>query len=225
MGAAGSGRGTGVDVRRASFAAGPHPALAVDVGMADVMIDAVAGPRIAVSVSDQHFHVGSTAPITTRDDGGTIRITASETDAWSFFGDSRTVHVTVPPATAVTIEHAGNIVVTGLRADATINSDASFHPGDGIRVNDFRGSLTATSPDERNVDVTDADCPDLARHGHRTDASRCTRVRAQRIEASSSNGPRRRHGIAVARRPGHQFERPRFARLRAGCRHDDFRRD
>jgi putative adhesin len=169
-----------------TFPAGNRPALAVDVGMADVVIDAVQSRRIDVSVSDSDMHVGSSAPIIVRDDGGTIRITASETDAWAFLGDSRTVRVSVPPATAVVITQAGNVTASGLRADATINSGAHFHPDDGITVRDFRGSLTATTSNG-NLDLIDADCPQL----HVTSANgrvTLTRVQARQIDASSSNG-------------------------------------
>jgi hypothetical protein len=169
-----------------SFPAGAHPALAIDVGMADVTIDTHPEARIEVSVSDGGRHIGSSVPISVRADGDTIRITANETDFWSFLGDSRTVDVTVPPATAVVIANAGNVTATGLRADATINSGAHFHRGDGIRVRDFRGSLTATNADGR-IEITDADCPTLhvsVANGRVT----LTRVRARTIDADSSNG-------------------------------------
>jgi hypothetical protein len=169
-----------------TFPAGDHPALAIDVGLADVTIDTHPVARIDVAVTDGFRHMGSQAPITTRADGDTIRISAEETDFWAFLGDSRVVHITVPPQTRVVIANGGNINVTGLRADATVNSGAHFHPGDGISVQDFRGSLTATSPDG-TIEVTDADCPEL----HVTSANgrvTLTRVRAQQIFASSSNG-------------------------------------
>jgi hypothetical protein len=181
-----------------TFTARSRPALAIDVGMADVVIDAVEGSRIAVSVSDSHRHVGSSAPIGARDDNGTIRVTANETDAWSFLGDSRTVHITAPPQTAVEIVHAGNIAVNGLRGDATINSSASFHPGDGIVVRDFRGALTATTSNG-NLDVIDADCTELhvsSSNGRVT----LTRVKAQHIDATSSNG--RVNGTGLRLRDG-----------------------
>jgi hypothetical protein len=169
-----------------TFTAGSRPALAVDVGMADVVIDAIEGTRIAVSVSDSHRHMGSTAPIVARDDNGTIRVTANETDPWSFLGDSRTVHITAPPATALVIGHAGNITANGLRGDATIHSSASMRFSDGIVVRDFRGSLTATTSNG-NLDVVDADCTELhlsSSNGRVT----LTRVTAQHIDATNSNG-------------------------------------
>jgi hypothetical protein len=181
-----------------TFTAGDRPAVAVDVGLADVVIDAVPGTRIDVSVSDSRMHVGSSAPITARDDGGTIRVTASETDAWAFLGDSRTVHITVPPATTVVVANAGNVTVSGLRAAATINSGAHFHPDDGVTVRDFRGSLTATTSNG-NLDVIDADCSELhvaSENGRLT----LTRVRARQIDASSSNG--RVNGTGLQLRDG-----------------------
>jgi hypothetical protein len=169
-----------------TFPAGDHPALVIDVGMADVTIDTHPDARIDVAVTDGFHHMGSQAPIISRADGNTIRISADETDFWSFIGDSRVVHITAPPETRVVIANAGDISVTGLRADATVTSGAHFRPGDGISVRDFRGSLTATSPDG-TIDVTDADCPQLrltSSNGRLTLA----RVRAQQIFASSSNG-------------------------------------
>jgi hypothetical protein len=169
-----------------TFPAGEHPALAVDVGMADVTIDTHPLARIDVTVTDGFRHIGSQAPIITRADGNTIRISADESDFWAFLGDSRIVHITVPSETRVVIANAGNINLTGLRADATVTSGAHFHPGDGISVRDFRGSLTATSPDG-TIEVTDADCPQLhlaSSNGRVT----LTRVRALQIFASSSNG-------------------------------------
>ena len=186
LGRPGSPAGAAVLKSPSSFLAGDHPALAIDVGMADVVIDAVPGTRIDVAVSDADRHIGSSAPITVRDDGGTVRIMAAETDAWSFLGDSRTVHISVPPATAVVVANAGNVTATGLRADATINSGAHFHRDDGITVRDFRGSLTAASS-SGNLEVIDADCLELhvtSDNGRLT----LTRVRARKIDASSSNG-------------------------------------
>ena len=168
------------------FRTSDHPELSVDVGLADVTIDTHPDARIDVAVSDGFHHIGSQAPITSHADRDTIRIAADESDFWAFLGDSRVVHVTAPPQTRVVITNAGNINVTGLRADATVNSGAHFHPGDGITVQDFRGSLTATSPDG-TIDVIDADCPEL----HVTSSNgrvTLTRVKARRIFASSSNG-------------------------------------
>jgi len=169
-----------------SFAVGNHPALAIDVGMADVTIDTHAAARIDVAVSDGMHHVGSSVPIIARADGDTVRISANETDFWSFLGDSRIVNISVPPATAVSILNAGNVTATGLRADASIVSGAHFHDSDGIRVRDFKGTLSATTAGGR-VEITDADCPELqiaAADGR----VRLTRVQAQNIDASSSNG-------------------------------------
>ncbi len=133
-------------------------------------------------------------------------------DFWSFMGDSRVVHISAPPETRVVIANAGNINVTGLRADATVTSGAHFHPGDGISVRDFRGSLTATSPDG-TIDVTDADCPQL--HAHVVEraphADAGTRAADRRVEQQRT---RRGHGLAVARRQRREFQRPRVAGFR-----------
>jgi hypothetical protein len=169
-----------------TFPAGDHPALVIDVGMADVTIETHPDARIDVAVTDGFHHVGSQAPILSRADGNTVRISADESDFWAWLGDSRVVHITAPPETRVVIANGGNIRLTGLRADATVTSGAHFHAGDGISIRDFRGSLTATSPDGR-IDVTDADCPQL----HLTSSNgrvTLTRVRAQQIFATSSNG-------------------------------------
>ncbi len=96
------------------------------------------------------------------------------------------MHITAPPETRVVIANAGDITLTGLRADATVTSGAHFHPGDGISIRDFRGSLTATSPDG-TIDITDADCPQL-RVASSNGRVTLTRVRAAQIFASSSNG-------------------------------------
>lgn len=169
-----------------TFAAGMSPKLAIDVGMADVTIDTHPQRQIDVSVSDSSRHVGSTAPITARSDGDTIHIVSDQTDFWSFMGDSRVIHISAPPETAVGIVNAGNVTVTGLRADATIVSGAHFRSEDGIRVRDFQGRLSATA-DGGTIDISDAVSPDLtidASNGRVT----LTRVNAQKIDASSSNG-------------------------------------
>ncbi|MGA2395976.1 MAG: DUF4097 family beta strand repeat-containing protein [Candidatus Lustribacter sp.] len=169
-----------------SFATGAHPSLAIDVGMADVTIDTHPVARIDVSVSDARRHVGSTASITARSDGQTVHIVSDQTDFWSFMGDSRVIHISVPAATTVGIVNAGNVTVTGLRADATIVSGAHFRSEDGIRVRDFQGTLNA-SADGGTIDIADAECPDLhvtADNGRVT----LTHVSARKIDATSSNG-------------------------------------
>jgi hypothetical protein len=169
-----------------SFVIGPHPALAIDVGMADVTIDTHPDARIDVSVTDSRRHVGSTAPITTHSDGQTVHVVSDQDDFWSFMGDSRVIHISAPAATTVGIVNAGNVTVTGLRAAATIVSGAHFRSDDGIRVRDFQGSLSATV-DGGTIDIADAVCSDLhvtADNGRVT----LTHVTAPQIDATSSNG-------------------------------------
>jgi len=182
-----------------SFAVGAHPSLAIDVGMADVTIDTHPDARIDVSVTDAGRHVGSTASITARSDGQTVHIVSDQTDFWSFMGDSRIIHISVPAATAVGIANAGNVIMSGLRADATVVSGAHFRSEDGIRVRDFQGTLSATT-DGGTIDIADAVCPDLqitADDGRVT----LTHVNAQKIDATSTDG--RVDGTDLQLRDGH----------------------
>jgi DUF4097 and DUF4098 domain-containing protein YvlB len=140
------------------------------------------------------MEVSSSGPIAVTDAGGTVRIMARDRDNDpSMYVDDRNVHVTVPPATRVTVERAGDITASGLRAAASFDS-----PNGGIVISDFRGALTATS-DDGHVEVSDADCPTL----HASSANGRVvlhRVSAQRLEASSSNG--RIEATALAVRDG-----------------------
>jgi hypothetical protein len=177
-----------------SFAAGPHPSVEIDIGHADLTIETRPGAQIAVAVVPG-VEIHSSGPITARDDRGTIRITAAESDGQSsFYVDDRNVHVIVPPATRVLVDGAGDIEASGLRAAASFDSEH----GD-ITVRDFHGALTATSSDG-HVDVKDADCTTL-----HVDAANgrvaLTRVTAAQIDASSSNG--RVEGTGLRLRDGH----------------------
>lgn len=190
LGPPGFGRPPGAAALRTfapqSFATGPRPALAIDVGMADVVIDTHPDARIDVSVSDERRHIGSTAPIVAHSDGNTVHIVSDQTDFWSFMGDSRIIHISAPAATTVGIVNAGNVTLTGLRADATIVSGAHFRSDDGIRVRDFHGALSASAGDGV-IDIADAVCPDLhivADDGRVT----LTNVSAQQIDATSDDG-------------------------------------
>ncbi len=170
-----------------TFAAGPAPAVVVDIGHADLTIETRPSAQISVAVV-AGVEISSSGPISARDDNGTIRITAAGSVASHFYVDDRNVHVTVPPATRVTVESAGDITASGLRAAASFDS---AH-GD-IEVRDFHGPLSATSADG-HVEITDAQCPTLhvASYNGRVVLRR---VAASQIDASSSNG--RVEGVAV----------------------------
>ncbi len=105
------------------FAAGPHPALTVDIGYADLTILTRETSQIEVGVraSTAFGILREKAPIAARADGETIRIETSDKHAWST-GDDRMVTVLVPPGTKVTVVNAGNIRANGLRAEASFNS-------------------------------------------------------------------------------------------------------
>ena len=84
------------------------------------------------------------------------------------------------------IVNAGNVTVTGLRADASIVSGAHFRSDDGIRVRDFQGTLSATV-DGGTIDIADAVCPDLTISA---DDGRValTHIDARKIDVTSSDG-------------------------------------
>jgi hypothetical protein len=174
--------GAGVPAGRGwSFAAGPNPSVTVDIGHADLTIETRPGAQIAVNVVPG-MEIHSSGPISARDDGGTIRVSAADAvGASHFYVDDRNVHLIVPPATRVIVEQAGDIDARGLRAAASFESSH----GD-ITIRDFHGPLSATSSDGR-LEISDADCPTLhlaSSNGRVTLA----RVAAAQIDASSDNG-------------------------------------
>jgi hypothetical protein len=160
-----------------AFAVGPRPALNVDIGYADLTI-LTGGPaqiEVSVSKSEMFGFMRAKGPIAARADGQTVQIVKTEDDGVSM-GDDRMVTVVVPPGTRVTVAHAGDIKVTGLRAEASINS-----VGNGsITVADFNGpGLHITASNGRIV---------------------LQEVVAQRLDASSDNG--RVEGTALQVRDG-----------------------
>jgi hypothetical protein len=119
------------------FAVGNQPVLTVDIGYADLTIETGSTSQIEVAVSKSAMFgpMRATAPITAEKTGDTVAVMTSGGPAWSI-GDDRMVTVTVPPQTRVRVTNAGDISVTGLRADATIHS-----VGNGsIDVVDFSAS-------------------------------------------------------------------------------------
>jgi putative adhesin len=105
------------------FDAGSNPALTVDIGYADLTIRAGSSSQFDVSLS-KSTDLGvfrTTAPITAREDGDTVRVAVGDDPDWTT-GDDRRVTVIVPPDTHVTVVKAGNIEVSGLRAEASIKS-------------------------------------------------------------------------------------------------------
>jgi len=95
----------------------------VDIGYADLTVRAGSTSQFDVSVSKSaDFGVfRTTTPITAREDGDTVRVAMSGDPDWTT-GDNRRVTVIVPPDTRVTVVKAGNIEVSGLRAEASIKS-------------------------------------------------------------------------------------------------------
>jgi Putative adhesin len=178
---ASAGAGGSAAGRSWSFAAGPHPAVTVAIGHADLTVETRPGAQIAVTVVPG-IEIHSSGPISARDDGGMIRVTAADTEGASrLYVDDRNIHVVVPPETRVIVEQAGDIDASGLRVAASFESSH----GD-IAIRDFRGALSATSSDGR-LEISDADCPTLhvaASNGRVT----LTRVTAAQIDATSSNG-------------------------------------
>jgi len=158
------------------FDAGTHPALTVDIGYADLTIATGKASQIEVSASPTTTHgfFRSTAPITARVDGETIRIATTGGRRWST-GDDRMVTVLVPPETQVTVVNAGDIRANGLRAESSFKSI-------GL------GSVT----------VEDYDAPGLvaASNGRIS----LYRVVAGRLDATSRNG--RVDGTALQVRDG-----------------------
>jgi len=129
------------------FYAGAHPSLTVDIGYADLTILTRSGAQVdvAVSKSTDFGPFRATAPITARQDGGTIRIATTAGRGWSV-GDDRMVTVLVPPGTQVAVINAGDISATGLRAEA------SFHAVG-------RGSITIADFDAPTLRVTASNGP------------------------------------------------------------------
>jgi hypothetical protein len=127
------------------FDAGAHPALAVDIGYADLTIIARAAAPIdaSVSASSAYGVLRATSPIEARSDGDTIRISTTGDPSWSI-GDDRMVTVVVPPETKVTVLHAGDIRASGLRAEASFQSVG-------------RGSVTVDDYDAPTLRVESSD--------------------------------------------------------------------
>jgi hypothetical protein len=160
-----------------SFVTGSAPALTIDVGYADVAIVTQSAGNVDVTVPGDRLpsFMGALAPITATADGDTVRVVAQQ-GHWSMFGDPRVVRITVPVATRVTIQNAGNISATGLRAEASLSS--------------VRGDIT----------VDDFNAPALhlaASDGHMT----LHAIVADLLEATSSNGRVEATGLQV--RDGH----------------------
>ena len=160
-----------------SFVTGSAPELTIDVGYADVAIVTQSAGRVDVTVPGDELpsFMGALAPITATADGDTVRIAAQE-GHWSMFGDPRVVRITVPVATRVTIQNAGNISATGLRAEASFSSVR----GD-ISVDDFNAPALRLA----------------ASDGHMT----LHAIVADLLEATSSNGRVEATGLQV--RDGH----------------------
>jgi len=164
------------------FAANANTALTVAIGDADLQIDTAPGPQITVVMGEHGFSIGHLAPLSANEVNNVVHVTSEDPDGAGFVGiDKRLVRITVPPATHVTVEYAGDTVAAGLRAPASFNS-----PNGYIDVHDFRGELSATSSNG-HVNIVDANCISLhvtSSNGH----VGLHHVSAERIEAVSSNG-------------------------------------
>jgi hypothetical protein len=158
------------------FETGTHPTLSIDIGYADLTILTRDGSQIdvAVSRSTDFGALRATAPIWAHQHGEAVRIGTHE-QQWTI-GDNRMVTVIVPPATQVNVVNAGDIKVSGLRAETTINSAGRGN----ITVADFAGpGLHVTSSDGR-----------VSLHG----------IKADRLDVTSSDG--RVEGTALDVRDG-----------------------
>jgi hypothetical protein len=130
-----------------AFHTGPQPEVTVDIGYADLTVYQHSEAGITVNVTGHGWHgFGSPAPpITALQDGNTINVSAAEYSGFSF-GDDRMVTIAVPPGTRLTVNNAGNIKATGLRAAASLKS-----VGNGtVWIEDFNGpSLDVSSSNGR----------------------------------------------------------------------------
>lgn len=147
------------------FEAGSHPALTVDIGLADLTIVTTASPHIDVSLRSSRDFIpfGSHAVITARASGDAVTIAAGGGHR-SSMGDDRMVTVVVPPDTQITVLDAGDIVATGLRGAASLRSVGS-------------GSITLEDYDAPQLQVS-------ARRGEIT----LRRVVASRLDAETAGG-------------------------------------
>jgi hypothetical protein len=108
------------------FSVGAQPAVTVRIGYADLTI--VTGPAGQIDCglrgSNDFGMFGSSGPVSADRDGDTVRVSKGRGHGFSM-GDDRMVTLVVPPNTRVTVEDAGDITVTGLRAEAGITSVGS----------------------------------------------------------------------------------------------------
>jgi Putative adhesin len=148
-----------------TFHTGPQPEVTVDIGYADLTVYQHSEPGIAVNVTGHGWHgFGSSAPpITATQDGNIVNVSAAESSGFSW-GDDRMVTIAVAPGTRLTVNNAGNIKATGLRAQASFKS-----VGNGtVWIEDFNGpSLDVASSNGR-----------LTMHN----------IVARQLDAESSNG-------------------------------------
>ena len=139
-----SGEGRTADY---AFHTGPQPEVTVDIGYADLTVYQRSEPGVTVDVTGHGWHgFGSSAPpITATQDGNTVNISAAESSGFSW-GDDRMVTIAVSPGTRLTVNNAGNIKATGLRARASFKS-----VGNGtVLIEDFNGpSLDVASSNGR----------------------------------------------------------------------------
>jgi hypothetical protein len=167
---------SGSGVSNYAFTTGANPSVTVDIAYADLTIERRDAPGITVNVPRTGWHgFGSSAPpITARQQGDGVIVSAPHGSAWTF-ADDRMVTIAVSPGTRVIVQNAGNVNATGLRADASFNSNNGT-----VTVDDFNApSLRVATSNGR-----------LRLHN----------IVAPRFDASSGNG--RVDGTALLVRDG-----------------------
>jgi hypothetical protein len=158
-----------------TFPAGLAPKLAIDIGYADLTIRTGDAGRISVALSSDRGMgpFRSHAPIAASLDDGTVRVVKTGSNG---FGDDRMLTVTVPPQTAVTVTHAGDIEATGLHGATVLQAVGMGH-----------------------IEVTDADLPSL-RVATNNGRVKLERVDARTIDVAADGG--RVEGTALTLREG-----------------------
>lgn len=133
-----------------TFAVAFHPALTVDIGYADLTIETHNAPQIDVALS-RGSSIGflrATTPIVASKTGDTVRVAAIRSERGTM-GDARMVTIVVPADTQVTVVNAGDINVSGLRAEASIHATGS---GD-MTVEDYDAPALRVSTSHGDIDL------------------------------------------------------------------------
>jgi hypothetical protein len=143
-----------------SLEAGTAPHVTIDDEGADV--EFIVQPGAAVHVSEQvkarrDGADTSLATVTRRSDGVHIERTGNDmTFSWSGNDIQRTLTVTIPPATRLDVKNAGDINLSGLRADAKLAA-----ANGRIVIRDHRGALDVNAENGR-IELHDVSAPTIA---------------------------------------------------------------